>query len=136
MFSRWIGLAVFSYPLGKGHLGSKLECLSVGMVAPFWVEWDLAACTAACTGSDGQSQATSLRNRLAFFLASHDRDVLFHGNHNRVGGVGGKHRAVQAQCDMGMIRLGKSNEFFGANFMDIGIISLQDTRIATKLELK
>jgi len=56
---------------------------------------------------------------LAFLLASHDRDVLFHGNHNRVGGVGGKHRAVKAQSDMGMIRLGKSKEFFGANFMDI-----------------
>jgi len=35
-----------------------------------------------------------------------------------------------------MIRLGKSNEFFWANFMDIGIVSLQNTRIARKLELK
>ena len=53
-----------------------------------------------------------------------------------MGGVGGKHRAFQAQSDMGMIRLGKSNEFFGANFMDNGIVSLQNIRIATKLELK
>ena len=37
---------------------------------------------------------------------------------------------------MGMIRLSKCNEFFGANFMDIGIISFQNTRIAMKLELK